>query len=192
MDDLLHALRIKGRATQSELAGLLGADTPTVEARLRTLEGDGLVVERATGRRPGWMLSPTGRGRHEEQLQKSVTADEQERLGAEYVGFLRANQRVKSACTTWQTVDDHGERFAILEELHDVHESVSPVLTRSGEIVPRFRRYAERLADALQQAQADPRFVVSPLVESYHTVWFECHEDYLVTLGRSRSDEGSF
>jgi hypothetical protein len=29
----------------------------------------------------------------------------------------------------------------------------------------------------------------SPLVDSYHTVWFELHEDLLATLGLERAEE---
>jgi hypothetical protein len=28
----------------------------------------------------------------------------------------------------------------------------------------------------------------APLVESYHTVWFELHQDLLLTLGRQRGE----
>ena len=33
--------------------------------------------------------------------------------------------------------------------------------------------------------------MVSPAVDSYHTVWFEAHEDFLLTLGRTREQKGS-
>jgi hypothetical protein len=58
--------------------------------------------------------------------------------------------------------------------------------------VPRFGAYARRLEASLDKAATDPRFVVSPAVDSFHTVWFECHEDYLLMLGRSREQEGSW
>ncbi len=35
----------------------------------------------------------------------------------------------------------------------------------------------------------DSQWFTSPAVESYHTVWFELHEDLLQTLGINRSDE---
>ena len=64
-------------------------------------------------------------------------------------------------------------------------------LNRAGEVSPRFTRYGERLSEALEQVETDPRFMVSPAVDSYHTVWFEAHEDFLLTLGRTREAEGS-
>ena len=35
----------------------------------------------------------------------------------------------------------------------------------------------------------DTRFVASPRVDSYHSVWFELHEDLLATLGFERTGE---
>ncbi len=43
----------------------------------------------------------------------------------------------------------------------------------------------------MEKIEDDPRYFVSPLVDSYHSVWFECHEDFLLTLGRTRAGEGS-
>jgi hypothetical protein len=72
-----------------------------------------------------------------------------------------------------------------------VHELADKALARTGELVPRFSRYGRRLGQALERIEDDPRYFVSPLVDSYHNVWFECHEDFLLTLGRTRAQEGS-
>ena len=99
---------------------------------------------------------------------------------------------MKDLCARWQATDDDGDRFEVMDELHEVQDQVAPSLTSAGEVVPRFGAYAIRLAAALDRAAEDHRFVVSPSVDSYHTVWFECHEDYLLMLGRSREQEGSW
>ena len=53
---------------------------------------------------------------------------------------------------------------------------------------PRFAPYPLRIADAAAAiATGDVRFVASPRVDSLHQVWFELHEDLLVTLGRTRA-----
>jgi pyruvate,orthophosphate dikinase len=80
----------------------------------------------------------------------------------------------------------------VLAELGEVERQVAPALAHAGDTIPRFARYGRRLALALQQADADPRFVASPLVDSFHTIWFECHEDFLVTLGRVRHRDDSW
>ncbi len=192
MDEILHALGIKGRASLEEVAGALGSAPSVAEQSLRELEGTGLVIERAAGRRPGWMLSPAGRDAHAIQCWESVSEDARARLVAEYSAFLRLNTRAKTVCSIWQTTSDEHRRAELLMELDEIHEHVEPVLSRCGEIVGRFGRYAARLAEALERAHDDGRYVVSPSVDSFHTVWFECHEDFLVTLRLSRHDEGSW
>jgi DNA-binding MarR family transcriptional regulator len=192
MSQVLQALRLKGRATAEELAATLGADPVTVTEELSTLAGKNLVVERVTGRRPGWMLTGSGRGRYEASLDEARTPAVVERLTETYSAFLHCNQEVKDQCAKWQGTTDDADRFEILEELAEITQKVAPSLTSAGEVVPRFAAYASRLATSLQKAEEDPRFVVSPAVDSFHTVWFECHEDYLLMLGRSRQQEGSW
>ena len=52
--------------------------------------------------------------------------------------------------------------------------------------------YRERLERALTKARdGDQRFVASPRVDSYHSVWFELHEDLIRLSGRLRSDEAA-
>jgi DNA-binding transcriptional ArsR family regulator len=192
MDEVLHALGIKGRASLEELAAVLGSRPSATELWLRELDAAGLVTQRLAGRRPGWMLSPTGRAAYTSQCWESVSPDARARLVAEYRSFLRINTRAKTACSAWQTTTDGQRRAELIWELDEIHEQVAPVLNRSGEIVERFARYGVRLGEALLRAHDDPRYVVSPSVDSFHTVWFECHEDFLVTLGRSRHEEGSW
>jgi DNA-binding transcriptional ArsR family regulator len=192
MDEVLHALGIKGRASLEEVADVLGNVPSATEQSLRKLEIAGLVIERPTGRRPGWMLSSSGRDAHANQCWASISSGARAQLVAEYKSFLQINTRAKTACSVWQTTSDEQRRAELLMELGEIHEHVEPVLARCGEIVPRFGRYGARLTEALKRAQHDPRYVVSPTVDSFHTVWFECHEDFLVTLGRSRHEEGSW
>jgi DNA-binding Lrp family transcriptional regulator len=192
MDEVLHALRVKGRATVGELAAALDLPADDIERRLRALEAEGTALERAAGRRPGWMLTSAGRDAHAQSTLDDVPADLRGQLVEPYRGFLRVNDRIKEVCTVWQTTGDAERRLDLLGELHELHSRAAPVLERAGAALPRFARYGQRLASALERAGEDPRFVVSPQVDSYHTVWFECHEDFLVTLGRSRHQEGSW
>ena len=52
--------------------------------------------------------------------------------------------------------------------------------------------YLSALKRALQLANdGDQRYVSSPRVDSYHTVWFELHEDLIRLSGHDRSEEQS-
>lgn len=192
MSAVLQALRLKGRATTQELATSLARDPAEVQEELQQLADENLVVERTTGRRPGWMLTGAGRERYDSSLAELRDAATIERLAETYPTFLRHNVAVKDLAARWQNTADDAHRFEIMEELHEIAENIAPSLGSAGEVVPRFGAYATRLADALRQAEDDPRFVVSPTVDSFHTVWFECHEDYLLMLDRSREQEGSW
>jgi hypothetical protein len=192
MSQVLLALRLKGRATAEELARSLGIDVSDVSGELAVLASENLAVERTTGRRPGWMLTGGGRERSDTSLAEARTPEVLERLTLTYEPFLQFNQPVKDLAVQWQATEDDATRFEILEDLTDICEKVGPSLASAGDLVPRFGAYASRLAASLDRAADDPRFVVSPTVDSYHTVWFECHEDYLLLLGRSREQEGSW
>jgi pyruvate, orthophosphate dikinase len=42
-------------------------------------------------------------------------------------------------------------------------------------------------ADAV--GAGDHRYIASPRVDSYHSIWFEFHEDLILLAGRTRADE---
>ena len=51
----------------------------------------------------------------------------------------------------------------------------------------RFETYRRRLTAALARVRrGDREWFTSPTLDSYHTVWFELHEDLLVALGLTR------
>ena len=61
---------------------------------------------------------------------------------------------------------------------------------RAGVLAPRLQPYAERLATASRRAVAgNPDYVANPLIDSYHTVWFELHEELMGLCGLDRADE---
>jgi hypothetical protein len=60
-----------------------------------------------------------------------------------------------------------------------------------AEIMERFARYGSRLTEARARAEAgEHAWLTGALIDSYHTVWFELHEDLLATLGIAREREG--
>ncbi len=63
---------------------------------------------------------------------------------------------------------------------------------RLAEALERFGGYGERLAHAVDQVQAGEKdWFTKPTIDSYHTVWFELHENLLATLGVERGKETS-
>jgi hypothetical protein len=190
MDEVLHAVRLRGIAMPHAVVDMTGLPLDEVSARLSSLRDAGSVMERPSKKRPGWVLTEEGRDHHAAMLAEAHTGEQLDVLKEHYHGFLAVNGDVKGLSARWQSARDE-ERFDLIDKLESLHEKATPAFVGAGGAVPRFGRYGERLTVALEKLDEDPRYFVSPQVDSYHTVWFECHEDFLLTLGRTRRGEGS-
>ena len=66
---------------------------------------------------------------------------------------------------------------------------LEPLLSTMAESLPRMGGYAPGFRHALERAEVGEIDWVSGVpIASYHTLWFELHEDLLCMLGRSRSE----
>lgn len=176
--ETLHRLRIRSLVPLDELG-----------------EGDALVEEAlVVVTKRGAMLTPTGLARHGELLSQWRDTIDVDVVAKTYERFLAVNQRVKDLCSRWQVESQDEEAlFMVTEGLSQIVDRVRSALGRAGQAVPRFASYVPRLETALAMARdGDGRFITDPRVDSIHNIWFECHEDYLLTLGRDREQERSF
>jgi hypothetical protein len=199
---VLHGVRLKGFAEAAAVAALWQLDEGAIDAELKELAADGFV-QRRDGRVSGWSLTPDGRGEH-----AAVVAAELEAAGtcpdveAAYRDFCLVNPELLATCTAWQlrpteqgqAVNDHldpGYDASVVHRLAAVHDRIEPVLAELAAALWRFGRYAERLGNAIRRVQlGESEWFTKPLLDSYHTVWFELHEDLLATLGIQRGAEG--
>jgi hypothetical protein len=77
----------------------------------------------------------------------------------------------------------------IIDRLGEFHEHADRVLAMLAKQVPRFQVYRDKLKVALERAEdGDIQWVSDVKIDSYHTLWFELHEDLLCTLGRTRAE----
>jgi hypothetical protein len=196
---VLHALRLKGVAGTEVVAGLYGLEVDDVAKLLEDAAGRGFVRHR-DGAMTGWSLTPSGRA-----YAAGLVAEELDRTGgtagveASYNSFLGLNPGLLGACTHWQLRDgglnDHADPTydaSVVAELVAVHEQAQPLIVRLEQVLERFGCYRDRLAAALVHVQAGRgEWFTRPMIDSYHTVWFELHEDLLATLGRERASEGT-
>jgi hypothetical protein len=184
---VLHVLRIKGLADLGGLTSATGASPEEVAPALGELT-TGLLVIQPPGRTGEWMLTTAGLEKHAQLLDAQRTPELLASVAAGYESFLDLNAPAKSLVTAWQ--QGVGDAAVTLESLADIQEDAAEALLFAARGATRFGRYADRLETALVRAQSgDSRYVTDPLLDSYHTVWFECHEDFLLTLGRSRAEE---
>lgn len=176
--EALHAIRVGG----------LHAGTPD---NADELAARGLIFVSPVG----CMLTEQGQQQHSELLAARRADLDLDAVRALYDRFLAVNQPTKSKCAEWQKLadDDFDARFALATDLQDILERVSTTIVRTSEHLPRFAGYPPRMEAALEKVlSGESEYLTSPTVESFHNVWMECHEDYLLTLGISREEEGSY
>ena len=195
-DEVVKVLLIKGVADTDQLALNLGCDPETVQAAMNQLGADGLVVAASGGHR----LSADGKLR----ALAAFDAD-RERVGADRLvellgSFHGLDLRMKDTVTAWQlraggdepVFNDHSDATydnQVLERLAALHRDALAWMVPLSAALHRFGRYHVRLERSLSAARGgDQRYVASPRVDSYHSVWFELHEDLIRLVGRRRSD----
>ena len=200
---VLHGLRLKGFADAAAAAEAVGLDEADAKPELDALVGEGLATYRE-GRLSGFALTPAGREAHGRRLAEELDASGQrDAVRAAYERFLAINQDLLGICTAWQlrevggeqVVNDHADAAhdaAVVERLAALHAEVAPICADLAATLDRFGGYGPRLADALARVQAgDTDWFTKPMIASYHTVWFELHEDLLATLGLERASEAT-
>jgi hypothetical protein len=197
----LHGLRLKGFAEPDAVAAAFGLDAGEVEADLKSLADEALVTRR-DGRISGWSLTPDGRAAHAAEIGAELeAAGARPAIEDAYRRFLGVNGDMLGVCTDWQLrrddgtqqVNDHRDAVyddAVVQRLAAIDEQVRPAVADLGAALDRFGRYAPRLANALEKVLAgQPEWFTKPVIDSYHSVWFELHEDLLATLGIERAQE---
>ena len=170
---VLMALRVHGRSTSAAAAHAAGVTLADARACLADAVTTGLV----RGDDDGFTLTATGRA----ELGALLARERRDRgaLEARYDDFVATDGRLKAVVAA---------AAAALGELRAVAGEAVAVAERLAAVLPRLAPYARRLAAAADAlARGDTRFVASPRVDSLHQVWFELHEDLLVTLGRERA-----
>lgn len=198
---VLHGLRLKGFAEIDAVAELVGLDTDDVSKRVDVAEVQGWVKHRE-GRVSGWTLTAAGRAEGERRLAEELDmAGALEVVHDAYHRFLAQNAAVLRICTEWQmkevdgrqVINDHDDIVydtAIVEELAGVDAAAQPICSDLSEVLDRFASYGPRLENALARIRAgELDWFTGPTIDSYHTVWFELHENLLATLGIERGAE---
>ncbi|MEE6175854.1 MarR family transcriptional regulator [Mycobacterium sp. 050134] len=191
---VLQAVRLKGRVRPVELAATLNADLADIADTIGRLTEAGLLIDGTALR-----ISPDGRARLDTLLRHERAGIDHEAMLAVYHDFRAINDDFKSLVTDWQvhggpqgrpnTHDDAEYDAAVLSRLDRVHARVLPLIEAAAAQLPRLGGYAVKLRAALDNIKAgDTAWLTRPLVDSYHTVWFELHEELIVAVGLTRAD----
>lgn len=160
--------------------------TPAVDAGLLMVKG------------PISMPTPAGTALVGSWLRLADDAPSREKITRSFHAFLPVNRRLRELCTAWQvrpdgSVNDHSDAAydaGIRDRLDDIHDGVSPLLARFGAERPRMAGYQQRLEAAMDRLDdGDNTWLASPLVDSYHTVWMHLHQELILTLGLTRTED---
>ena len=144
-------------------------------------------------------ISSTGRARLSELLDEERKGADTTALAAAYDEFRAVNADFKALVTDWQlkggpqgrpnTHDDAEYDAAVLARLDEVHARVAPIIEAAATQLPRLNAYPSKLLVALGKVKdGDTAWLTAPLIDSYHTVWFELHEELILATGLTREE----
>ncbi|HWJ82451.1 MAG TPA: hypothetical protein VNS55_09465 [Nocardioides sp.] len=193
---LLQALRLKGRARVDDLAAATGLTADEVAPLLDSLVAEG----RAEEARDRFKLTPDGRDELAALLAAERGTVDQDALAAGYHEFDEHNSALKELMTRWQlkdgtTPNDHSDQAyddAVVADLADLDARFRPLLGRFVALCERLAPYPQRFDRALALVRGgDHSWFAKPLADSYHTVWFELHEDLIGLAGLTRAEEAA-
>ena len=188
---VLQAVRLKGRVRPAELAATLGREFGDIADAVERLTAAGLLVDDGALR-----ISPGGRARLETLLAEERRGLDSGAIAAAYRDFRPVNTDFKALVTDWQVKggapnahDDAEYDAAVLARLDEVHARVTPVIEAAAAQLPRLGVYAAKLLAALDKVKSgDTAWLSRPLIDSYHTVWFELHEELIGAVGLTRAE----
>ncbi|MFV0495363.1 MarR family transcriptional regulator [Mycobacterium sp.] len=192
-DDLavLQAVRLKGRLTRADLAATVAESVADITPVVARLAAAGLLVDG-----PAIRISPDGRARLAELLTAERETADAAALAVVYDEFRSVNTDFKSVVTDWQlrdnqpnNHDDSDYDATVLARLDDVHRRVLPIITTVTVQLPRLAAYPRKLTAALNRVKVgELAWLTRPLIDSYHTVWFELHEELILAAGLTREE----
>jgi pyruvate,orthophosphate dikinase len=198
-DDVIQALAIKGSVSLEQLVDALLAQLDDAQSNLDDLISAGLA-ERVAG---VFRLSAEGKLRAASLFDQDGASIGEARTMELLEQFHAFDTRMKEIVTAWQVRDAGGEQVLndhtdaaydtqVLDGLSTLHSETIEWLSPLTTALRGFAVYRSRLGRAVELARGgDQRFVASPRVDSYHSIWFELHEDLIRSAGRRRSDEAA-
>jgi pyruvate, orthophosphate dikinase len=177
----LHELRLRGMVQVPE------------DEHTAALVEAGFVARRGTAT----LITPAGRTAHAEWARIPPGSEKEALVRRAYEQFLLVDRELKRLTTAWQmaSVDVRpvgygAEDWKLIDQLIALDEKVAPLVFRLGETMPRLAAYKDRLEDALQRVeQGERRWWSGVTCDSYHHVWWQLHEELLIALGISRSED---
>lgn len=194
---VLHGVAIKKYAEPDSISEIIALPSETVEKVVESTTARGQIVSvggKVTLSPAGKLILANGYSR----FYADIRANE-EFINA-YERFEKINVELKALITAWQVrpiggatiTNDHSDKGyddKIIDRLGELHERAEQVLAALSDVLPRMQVYRDKLMTALERAEDGAiEWVSDAKIESYHTLWFELHEDLLCMLGHERQE----
>lgn len=201
--DLAEVCRIvglKGVASSDSLVTVLGCGPGRADAAIAALVDEGAAQELPGGR----VRLTTEALATVDELFRRDAARLHTVIEAVMDDFHAVNGAFKELVTAWQmrfvdgteVINDHTDEAhdadVVTRLRDDIHPQILAIVEQIAGAEPRLARYTERLTAALEALrQGDLQMMANPLRDSYHTVWFELHEELIRLCGRDRASEAA-
>lgn len=197
VDAVIRSMYIKGFVMPALLAPAVLADEAAVRQVLDAMVAEGLVAPKG----PMFQLTEAGKARG-----AALAEQDREHWGVDNATraldqFLDFDHRMKEVVTAWQlrtvggqqVMNDHTDAAydgAVLADFARLHADAAAWLAPIPAALPRIADYVARLAHAAERVAAgEHTYIASPRLDSYHSIWFELHEDLIRLAGRTREEE---
>ncbi len=147
---------------------------------------------------PITMPTPQGTAVAGDLLRLASDSEVRPELDKLFDAFLPINRRLREVCSAWQSrsdgiPNDHTDAAyddGVRDRLDEVHSAIGPILRRLTAAAPRIAGYRARLQEGLDKFDdGGSSWLASPLMDSYHTVWMQLHQELILTLGITRAED---
>jgi pyruvate,orthophosphate dikinase len=198
-EQLLMCLRIKGFGKAEAIGEAMGTSAEEVQGLLADLVARQLAEET----RVGYRLSPSGRTEADKAFGLERAGLDQGIFAQRYEEFSPINDAFKQLVTRWQmravgdrqVRNDHADAAydkSVLEGFDPIHRDISDLIGTIATSASRIGGYKQRLDLALGKIRSgDVSYIAAPDRDSYHTVWFELHQDLIGLAGTTRQKEAA-
>jgi pyruvate,orthophosphate dikinase len=193
---VMRALSLLGFAAHDRIAVSLATSAETVRGVI-----DKVPAHHVSHGPAGIGVAPQGRIWLQAQLNAERDRIDQASADLVYREFMRLDADFKRLVTDWQVrvadgrmvPNDHTDTAyddAVRRRLTAFHQETMQLIPRIHAFAPRLEPFGVRFARAAAAVSAgDGSMIASPLKDSYHTVWFELHEELIHLSGRNRATE---
>ena len=193
---VMRALSLLGFAAHDRVAVSLATSVETVRGVVDKLPAQ--YVRHGPG---GIAVAPQGRIWLQAKLNAERDRIDQANADLVYQEFIGLDAGFKRLVTDWQVrvadgrlvANDHTDTAhddAVRFRLRAFHQETMELMPKICAFAPRLEPFKMRFARAAAAVSAgDGSMIASPLKDSYHTVWFELHEELIHLSGRNRATE---